>query len=233
MKTIARFAGRFCLCAAFNCLLLVAGSVNALSQVVLVSNLDQPGRPSPAFINTTYWDGVLFVTGDQPTLLNSVTLDVRGGDFAGSFYVTLYSDQNGVPGTPMAGGQLNGPTQPQDFSSFLTYSAAQPLSLAPNTPYWAVTSSTELGTDGQSYGMFYVSQLGSTTFTSDYGWQLPDTAVFSPDSGNSWISYTTVAPNNTFFLQVSGTVVPEPASVGLGLLGLFACVLRRRSRAVR
>lgn len=233
MKTIARFAGRFCLCAAFNCLLLVAGSVNALSQVVLVSNLDQPGRPSPAFINTTYWDGVLFVTGDQPTLLNSVTLDVRGGDFAGSFYVTLYSDQNGVPGAPMAGGQLNGPTQPQDFSSFLTYSAAQPLSLAPNTPYWAVASSTELGTDGQSYGMFYVSQLGSTTFTSDYGWQLPDTAVFSPDSGNSWISYTTVAPNNTFFLQVSGTVVPEPASVGLGLLGLFVCVLRRRSRAVR
>jgi hypothetical protein len=207
---------------AFTCLLLIAASGRALSQVVLVSNLNQPDSPSPAFINTTYWDGVLFVTGNQPTLLNSVTLDVRGGDFAGSFYVTLYSDQSGVPGAPMAGGQLTGPTQPTDFSSFLTYSAAQSLALAPNTRYWAVASSTEPGTDGQSYGMFYVSELGSTTFTSDYGWQLPDTAVYSPDGGNSWNSYTTLPPNNTFFLQVSATPVPEPTSDGIGLVGIFA-----------
>ena len=173
MNLSARFAGHSYISAAFACLLLIAASGKALSQVVLVSNLNQPDSPSPAFINTTFWGWRVVREGNQPMLLNSVTLDVRGGDFAGSFYVTLYSDQSGVPGAPLAGGQLTGPTQPTDFSSFLPYSAAQSLVLAPNTRYWAVASSTELGTDGQSYGMFYVSELGSTTFTSDYGWQLP------------------------------------------------------------
>jgi hypothetical protein len=85
---------------------------SASASTVLVSNLgQQPADPSPAFISATVWDAAVFITSNDPILFDSVTLELRGG-FPGTFWTTLYSDNNGLPGGPIQNGLLNGPNRP-------------------------------------------------------------------------------------------------------------------------
>jgi hypothetical protein len=190
---------------------------------VLLSNLDQqPGDPSSAFISSNVWDGQLFITGPQPARFDSVTFSIRGG-FAGTFWVTVYSDDNGVPGTPLPGGLLSGPTHPSGLS---TYSASSSITLAPNTTYWAVGSTDEPGTSGQSYGMYMVL---NSNYTASAGWQLPNHLAYTTDAGNTWVSTENALIPRPFYISVSGQVIPEPPAAAL-LIGALVLVslLRRR-----
>ena len=191
---------------------------------ILLSNLgEQPGDPSSAFISSNVWDGQLFITGPQAALFDSVTFSIRGG-FAGTFWVTLYGDNNGVPGTPLPNGLLSGPTHPNGLS---TYSASSQITLAPNTTYWAVGSTDEPGTSGQSYGMYMVY---SSNYASSAGWQLPNHLAFTTDAGQTWVSTENALIPRPFYISITGQIVPEPATTALLVSGiLFAVSFRRRS----
>jgi len=191
---------------------------------VLLSNLgEQPGDPSSAFISSNVWDGQLFITGPQAALFDSVAFSIRGG-FAGTFWVTLYGDNNGVPGTPLPNGLLIGPTHPNGLS---TYSASSQITLAPNTTYWAVGSTDEPGTSGQSYGMYMVF---SSNYTSTAGWQLPNHLAFTTDAGQTWVSTENALIPRPFYISISGQIIPEPATTVLLLSSILLTLsFRRRS----
>ena len=161
---------------------LAPGRASAAS-TVLVSNLgQQPGSPSSAYIGGSIWDAAPFVTGDQTTLLGSVTLPTLNLGSQGRFWVTVYSDNNGLPGLPLQNGILNGPAHPEGQ---VVYFAMGELRLAPNTRYWLVGMSDEPDGSNRGYGWYMTF---SFDFTGSPGWQLFNYGAYTMDAGASWVS---------------------------------------------
>jgi hypothetical protein len=203
-------------------------SGTAYAGAVLVSNLGQlPADPSPTFISASVWNAAVFVTGDAPALFESATLEVDGGR-PGNFWTTLYADNNGVPGQALPGGLLTGPSQPAGGRT--TYSAVSPIALDAHTRYWLVAASDASGSSGQSYGLYMTF---SGTYTSDFGWQLPKYLAFTNDAGATWVSTIDATIPRPFYLEVSGTVVPEPSGVLALSSGAFVALRRNRRRRCR
>jgi hypothetical protein len=142
--------------------------------------------------------------------------------------VSIYGDNNGVPGSLVGGGLLNGNAHPNSWAMY-TYTATQPLALAANTQYWVVASSDDTSVT-YNYGWGWTAD---TNYTSAVGWSLLPEAAGSQDGGASWNTFALAGQPGPLFLGVSGTIVPEPSSAalamgGLAVLGLFA---RRRPRS--
>lgn len=174
------------------------------ASTLLVSNLDQqPDDPSPAYICGSIWDAAPFVTGDQTTLLGSVTLPVVNIGSQGTFWVMVYSDNNGVPGVPVQNGILSGPAHPEGQ---VTYYAMGEVRLAPNTRYWLAGVSDEPDSSSRGYGWYM-------TFSWDYtgypGWELFHYGAYTTDAGVTWVSTEGAMIPRPFYFEITGTVLPE------------------------
>jgi hypothetical protein len=207
-------------CAAL-CLALATTPVaqaQALYTGSLVSNTDQPVFSSIPGVFAGQWLASPFQTGPDAARLDSITLLERTFWVDGSFWVMVYSDDNGLPDAVVSGGNLTGPAQPPG-DAFLTYSATQPVLLDPNTRYWIVAASDNTAAAGGGYGWGWTA---SRNYTSPVGWSLYDYFVFTQDGGASWISTETASGRNPLLLGISGATIPEPGTPLIGLtLGLF------------
>jgi uncharacterized repeat protein (TIGR01451 family) len=176
----------------------------AAASTLLLSNLDrQPGDPSSAYICSSIWDAAPFVTGDQTTLLGSVTLPVLKLGGAGRFWVVVYADDNGVPGLPVQNGILNGPAHP---GGQVTYYATGELRLAPNTRYWLAGLSDEPLCSGWGYGWYMTM---SWDYSGYPGWELPHYGAYSMDGGATWVSTESAMIPRPFYYEISGTVLAD------------------------
>jgi hypothetical protein len=193
----------------------------------LVSNTYQPFVSIIANIYSGQWIATPFLTGPDPARLDSIKLYewTLSGPPDGSFFVTVYGDSHGLPGSSLLGGGLNGPSAPQGHA-YQTYSANQSLFLAPNTLYWVVASS-----DSRSiFDTYGWAPAANTGYTSSVGWSLFDYLASSQDQGASWHLSSSGNQLGGRLLEVDGAVVPEPPTLVLLMLGVTGwCFLRDRA----
>jgi hypothetical protein len=186
-----------------------------------VSNLDQPIAGSLA-VAADSWLAAHFRTGDNPLgyVLNSVSFSMApasGG--ASGFAASLYSsDIDAIPGSLL--GSLNGPDP--SAGGLFAYTAGG-ISLAPESSYFLVMNAESLIADG-----FYEWNQASDPFDYDAvdGWTIGLGYRISFD-GTDWHS------GRPFPLQfgVDATVVPEPSTIWLVVLGLGFLVGGRALRS--
>lgn len=197
---------------------------------VLISNTDQ--QPPVGGIPDVFsgqWVAAPFLTGTVSTQLSSVSLyEWTFGAPTGTFSVSVYGDNNGLPGSPLPGGGLSGPSMPQG-AGLQNYTAAQSLLLSPNTQYWIVASSD----NASSVDSYSWPSAPNTSYTSAFGWAFFDHYAGTANHGTTWASFGGIG--NGFgpqLLAINGVVVPEPSALvlaGLGLLALCAARSRRTS----
>ena len=192
----------------------------------LVYNTNQPDFGSFPTVFAGQWLAQPFTTGADPALLNSVTIYEKTFYPDGNFWVSIYSDNSGVPGSVLTGGLLNGPSQPTGFS-FQTYSATQAISITANTRYWIVAAGDGLALSGGAYGW---GSAANNNYSSPVDWTFGYWG-FTFDSGATWNSTENYTPGR-LLTAISGTIVPEPpaAAMLLGLPSLFFAFLRNMRR---
>jgi hypothetical protein len=147
-------------------------------------------------------------------------MQLRIAEIAGNpdgFELSLYSDNGGMPGSGL--GLLIGPDP--TGAGIYTFTASD-ITLWPSTVYWAVATSSDSSTSGNS---FYWA-LDPNSYTSSDGWSLGTTDKYSFD-GSSWNAGGGGSP---YTLAVDATPVPEPRISSLAGMGLFAIFLRCRKR---
>jgi hypothetical protein len=175
----------------------------------LVYNTNQPDFGSFPVVEAAQWLAQPFTTGANPALFNSATIYEKTFWPQGNFWVSIYSDNNGAPGSTLAGGLLNGPSAPQGFS-FLTYTATLPISLTANTTYWIVASSDSPATYGGAYGWAWAA---NNNYSSPVDWTFGYEA-FTSDQGANWTSSTDYTPSR-LLTAINGSIVPEPSATSL------------------
>jgi len=201
-------------------LALLAGTAPAHA-LTYISNLTQFAF-SQNPVSTSSWLAEPFITDNSaPSFsLNDYMMSMFNATTAsGDFTVSLFSDNSGQPGSPIA---LGTGTGDPSTTEVYTYTFSSTI-LQPNTEYWMVAS---VSSGASSYNAAYVSASDpyAGTWTSTPGW------VFSNDQGASWnVAILGISPQ--FAVDATPTVVPEPATYAL-LLGLpaFALVYFRRRK---
>lgn len=153
-----------------------------------------------------------FTTGASDLDLTSVEVLLgASGLGAGSVIFNLYNDNAGVPGSSIASvgtGTLNA----GDPSSIFTFSSLAVL-LNASTTYWLVASFDT--SNGPRWDQANPPAAPSSGLGTYIGYQFDSTGT-----GTSWVA------SGTFnAVEIDGTAVPEPSSIGLLLLGgaLLAC----------
>ena len=175
------------------CVLMAMTSMSHVVAQPLVTNTDQAPVGVIPNIYSGSWIASPFLTGADPARLDSIALYewtiVSFGPPDGSFFVTVYGDNNGLPGPSLAGGGLNGPLGPQG-AAYQTYTASPSLSLAPNTLYWVVASSDS----GSSFNTYGWAPAANSGYTSSVGWSLFDYFASSQDQGQvgAWETWATI-----------------------------------------
>lgn len=233
---------------------LLFGILEPARAGILYDNLgDTPGSILGTFPIGTYIlaggggvgpEGDSFSTGASPFLLTDVTLKLQGVQDSGSFNVTLFSDNDTVcaPGPSCSGGPLTPLyTIAIDFSdnSLPTsladhdFSLASPQTLAANTRYWIIASSSDNSGTLWSYtqdlsGVGVAGEFNETAINVAGGSYLD---LNSNDSVNNPGCFTGPSGSNVctpFQMEVAGNTVPEPSS--LLLLATAALLLFKRQR---
>jgi len=195
----------------------------ALAGVVVLSNLTNNSTGSDT-VNYQSWTGDAFLTDGQSWRLNSVTLDMSSGTSgAGFYFVAIYSDNMGEPGSPLE--TLTGNPDPYIAGQYTYTAAGAGLLLNPNTKYWVVQGLSSSVSGTGSYKTKYTSNSNETG-----DWSLPASGYqgyLTP--GNSW-DVLDFDYRKFEITATSNAAVPEPSTWALGLLGsaLVAGVARRR-----
>ena len=160
--------------------------------------------------------GVSFVTDNNTYLLNSITLGVASGSaapvtFTGELYPGYGGGQSSLE--PLDANTILTPNTPSDLAFASGYQI-----LLPDTRYTAIFNS-----DLPASVLYY----GSWNATGPWSLAWPETtyadSVWSPDGGITWLYFS---PPLAF--SVDATIVPEPCSAALTLVGLIACCIRER-----
>lgn len=188
----------------------ISAKAQAIYAGTLLYNTNQPAFGSFPSVFAGQWLAAPFRTGADSAQLDSVTIAERTFLADGSFWVSIYSDNNGLPGTVLSGGELSGPSMPQGWA-FQTYSATQVLTLAPSTLYWIVAASDGLAQSGGAYGWAWAQ---NDNYASPVNWTSFNYEAFSSDQGGTWTS-----TSGPLMFAVNGVVVPEPSAMDLALLG--------------
>jgi hypothetical protein len=205
---------------------VTSSAAPATVSVVLISNTNQPSFASPPVVFAGQWLAAPFVTGPSAARLDSISLPVDSGfGPTGTFWVTIYGDNAGLPGSPLAGGLLNGPSHPT--SAYQTYSALPSLVLAPTTKYWVVAASDDPATSGGAYDWWDVN---TTNYTSNFGWTFFNYDAFTSNGGTTWISTETAETPHPLFLAINGAIIPEPSSLLLVPFGAAILFVHHHSR---
>ena len=209
----------------FLLVLPLFGFCHTASAATLVSNLDESPTLDRISVTFLQWLASSFETGASPAQIDSVTYLAGPGPSVADFALTVYTDAGGVPGAPLVGGQLAGPTNPtgDDITGTTIDFSANNLLVDANTRYWLVASSTVFGA-GPSWKVTI-----SSDDTSDEGWSVGDSQAFSENRAASWL---TDSSGRIGMFAVNGTIVPEPGGTTLLASGA-ACLLGRRRRQGR
>lgn len=214
MRRLKSLVGRIAIAVVVAAVVAPAVSVGQ----VVYGNLGSSGTGALGLTNTDIdlnaWVGQGFSTGTSTsTTLQSITMGLfYDNSLTAPFTIKLYNDISGQPGTVVATSSATsvGTTglYTFPFSSF---------SLSPSTTYWAVPN------PGVSW---YRNATESTpTEQNSSGYQYSST-LSSANGGGSW------TPINAGY-SISVNAVPEPASIGLmvlGAAGLGVTALRRMRR---
>lgn len=212
--------------------LAVAAGATAQATVAL-SNLEV-SVPAEIETGALDWIGKEFTTGSGAAGwgLETVSFQARpiaNGSQAG-FYLDLFSDSAGVPGSRLA--RLTGANPTGNGLVEYTYTAPANTKLSANKKYWLVTS----GVDTYPADYFLGTRAsGDTGYTGLPGWSCGAGLTGSPDQGADWYSFPNER-NPMFQLNVGpADPVPEPgqwALMGVTALGIAGYAARcRRAKA--
>jgi hypothetical protein len=186
-------------------LLTASGLVRA--DTTIFDNLAQTSQGFSS-VSDTFWEAQKFKSDSTNLLLTSGTLTLYSGTAgSGTFFLNLYSDAAGQPGTSLANlftgpNPFAGPTFPQT-GDVLFGGLSQ--ALTPNTNYWLVL--------GESAGSALDIRWGSTSIPTGTGSGFQAIAANTSNQGAGW----SLSVNIPHKMQL--TAIPEPGSMLLGLLG--------------
>jgi hypothetical protein len=176
---------------------------------VIIGNLGAADGNSLSF-NGSSWDAASFTMGSQAYSLADVQITLTSNPASSSTFV-LESDASGVPsGTVVSTFSTHSPDFTNSTTTY-TFTPDSAFTLAANTTYWLVASTTSGGSGG--------SDSIPVTFPAGGGATFGNYAT-STSSGSAW----TIDNSNAAKFQIDGTLasVPEPSS--LLLVGTVACV---------
>jgi len=160
--------------------------------------------PGAAIVDDVHWQGGYFNPGTQGAIT--------------AFTITFWSDNAGQPGVALLAETIPG-TANETFVGNQLFGPIYNYSVNLTVPF--------LATGGTQY---WLSIVPTMTLPPQWGWHTGtggDGFAFQ-----DFFATRSRLPNVDFAYALTGTAVPEPASlglVGLGILALTAC-LRRRSR---
>ena len=180
---------------------------------VLMSDLDEPNIGSYNF-GAIVWLAVPFQTGSTPISVQSIdVLMQQYQQVADEPFVEIYTDTGSQPGNPILNGLFT-PQLPLTSSMGLNvFNDTTAVTLAPNTTYDVVVSAHTL--DGYwAWGL-----MQGTGEAGPGGQILPGTSELR----QGWEPL----PSGTFGFDLVGTVVPEPSTILLFALGVFAFSRKR------
>jgi hypothetical protein len=154
-----------------------------------------------------------FSTGGQSTLLTDVGLLLLAlnPSSGGSFSVSLLSDNSTSPGTTLTTIATVDDSALSATLGTFSYQLPTPYPLAANTRYWI--------------------ELDGSSTTSEWSFTATNVGI---GVGNEYVYYAgQVSANSVFtpYQMTVTTVVPEPTTLGLCALGLFAIAAVGRVRA--
>jgi hypothetical protein len=220
-----------------------AGVVPAHADILYNNLSNAPGSVLGTFpVNLS--EGDSFSTGPSPISLIDVVLKLQGVHDSRSFTVSLYSDHNTVcaPGPSCTGGPLTlldtiATVSDNSLSTTLTdvnFALATPYTLAANTRYWIIASSTNSGTQW-SYTQDLTGTGVAGEFNTTFADQtppglLPNSSDFATYPGCINGSFGPVGPNACTPFQMEVVVTPEPSGLGIAALGLVGLVGWMRKR---
>ena len=195
---------------------LQLGATKAFA-VVLASNLSASSDAYleigfNTFTSTNTHLAQKFTVGSS-AILGQATLQMGSGN-AHLFYVDIFSDAAGKPGTSLA--RLAGPFSPTAGAN--TYTGSVPLSSGTN--YWVVASTSPIHNELETW-----SVTTTTTETAQSGWSLADTYAYSINGGSTWDEG---GASMQVSLEGSLVAAPEPSRSLLTLAALGCLALRRR-----
>lgn len=197
-------------------LILSAGIFHATDALADSVIFQQTAASTGAYTmtNTEYW-GQGFTIGATPMAFTSVDLALTAGGPGSQFFVDLYSDNAGHPGSVLE--VLSGNNNPTTSADYLYTSTGTLLSA--NTTYWIVAGINPAGTSAFEYWN-QINSAPAPSVGSGPGLR------FSLDGGSSWNNQAGVA---TVMTVRGTTAVPEPCSMGLlAMAGVGMLNLRRR-----
>lgn len=199
------------LCLALAVTLLA--SATAPAQTVIFDNLSN-GNNGFRGVTPTSWDAQRFNTDATNLFLVGATLNLNSGGGSGTFFLKLYSDNAGQPGSAIAtlydGASLGSGAIVFNFSQLVTAS----------TNYWLVLGLDAGSTISLGWG------VTSTLTGSGAGFQT--NAGLTTNSGTNWQTFT----NAPYQVKITANTVPEPQTVACFALGL-AIVLAAKVRSLR
>lgn len=198
--------------------------------IVLSSNMNVGATSSTGIINTQ-WTAAPFHTTSVLTRLTDVSIDVfDNGQYAGGdLSVEIWTASNAGPNAFMQS------IRKSSFSSTPVAITGLSLNLQPNTDYAVVARGNVFNSVVEEFGPMPGALswrvVNTTTHTGD---GFVSGSWVSPDSGSSWISFS----SSTFKMSVfaSSSAVPEidPATGGSAIsliTGVLAMIEQRRRRA--
>jgi hypothetical protein len=187
-----------------------------------VSNLGET-QQSVVPVTATAWYATSFSAGAASNYtLNTVTLRfATAGNTSGGFFVGLYSDNAGVPGSSLE--VLTGTGNPSSATDHTFTSSG--ATLIESATYWIVGGVTS---GSGSYMWAYTSALGDDENPVESGWSIGDDAFLSTNAGVNWAS-----DGGVMMFSLTATPIPEPGTYAalLGVAALGFVISRRRRSA--
>jgi hypothetical protein len=190
---------------------LLAGSARA---TIVADNTGEPDHAAVHSANGS-WAAASFTTDGTAYELTRITVQAT---FANNVTFSLYDDNGGVPGSPIAA--LAGPTSFGFPEALRVYTPTAVVLLNPLTTYYVVADA----------GMGNLDWRLSTSTAETGPGSIGDRRFFSLNSGASWTEFSSLAVK----FRVEGVMAVPEASAALcvGLAGVGLLWVRRRGRAV-